>query len=181
MNREWQVQIHLGLLIIFTELNGKNTHSFYNSKLHIFGIYDSYASCYLSKSSDFPLILETSSMVKRATLTCPLTNRAKNFKAYLSLISVLKMFQNQHYLINIKSLFFKPDSNAGLSEAIHLDMLNRAKLREIYDKILGLYNTLPVQYQKSLNSAYPDLVNYLTAKRKDLDSSDIVILVAGIY
>lgn len=73
----------------------------------------------------------------------------------------------------------KPDSNAGLSEAIHLDMLNRAKLREIYDKILGLYNTLPVQYQKSLNSAYPDLVNYLTAKRKDLDSSDIVILVAG--
>lgn len=60
-------------------------------------------------------------------------------------------------------------------------MLNRAKLREIYDKILGLYNTLPVQYQKSLNSAYPDLVNYLTAKKKDLDSSDIVILVAGIY
>lgn len=120
-------------------------------------------------------------MVKRATLTCPLTNRAKNFKAYLSLISVLKMFQNQHYLINMKVIIFQPDSNAGLSEAIHLDMLNRAKLREIYDKILGLYNTLPVQYQKSLNSAYPDLVNYLTAKRKDLDSSDIVILVAGIY
>lgn len=106
MNRGGQVQIHLGLLIIFTELNGQNTHSFYNSKLHIFGKYDSYASCYLSKSSDFPLILETSSMVKRATLTCPLTNRAKNFKAYLSLILVLKMFQNQHYLINMKVIIF---------------------------------------------------------------------------
>lgn len=186
MNRKWQVQIHLGLLIIFTELNGKNTHSFYNSKLHtcIFDIYDSYGSCYISKSSDFPLILETSSMVKRATLTCPLTmrrNRAKNFQAYLSLSQYLKCFKINIIWLTWKSLFFQPDSNAGLSEAIHLDMLNRAKLREIYDKILGLYNTLPVQYQKSLNSAYPDLVNYLTAKRKDLDSSDIVILVAGIY
>lgn len=111
MNRGGQVQIHLGLSIIFTELNGKNTHSFYNSKLHtcIFDIYYSYGSCYISKSSDFPLILETSSMVKRATLTCPLTmrrNRAKNFKAYISLISVLKMFQNQHYLINMKVIIF---------------------------------------------------------------------------
>lgn len=109
MNREWQVQIHLGLLIIFTELNGKNTHSFYNSKLHIFGIYDSYASCYLSKSSYFPLTLETSSMVKRATLTCPLTmrrNRAKNFQAYLSLSQYLKCFKINIIWLTWKSLCF---------------------------------------------------------------------------
>lgn len=79
--------------------------------------------------------------------------------------------------------FFKPppDPNAGLSEAIQLDTQNRAKLQEMYDEILKYYGILPHQYQKSLNTAYPDLVNYIAARRKELDSRELVILVAGMY
>ena len=49
----------------------------------------------------------------------------------------------------------------------------------MYDEILKYYNSLPSQYQTSLNSAYPDLVNTIAAKRKQLDSRELVILVAG--
>lgn len=62
-----------------------------------------------------------------------------------------------------------------------MDTQNRAKLQEMYDEILKYYGTLPHQYQKSLNTAYPDLVNYIAARRKELDSRELVILVAGMY
>lgn len=51
----------------------------------------------------------------------------------------------------------------------------------MYDEILKYYGILPHQYQKSLNTAYPDLVNYIAARRKELDSRELVILVAGMY
>ena len=50
----------------------------------------------------------------------------------------------------------------------------------MYDEILKYYGSLPSQYQTSLNRAYPDLVNTIAAKRKQLDSRELVILVAGM-
>lgn len=81
----------------------------------------------------------------------------------------------------MKVIIFQFDFNVGFLEVIYLDMLNRVKFWEIYDKIFGLYNIFFVQYQKSLNFVYFDFVNYLMVKRKDFDFSDIVIFVVGIY
>lgn len=81
----------------------------------------------------------------------------------------------------MKVIIFQFDFNVGFLEVIYLDMLNRVKFWEIYDKIFGLYNIFFVQYQKSLNFVYFDFVNYLMVKRKKFDFSDIVIFVVGIY
>ncbi|XP_061187856.1 uncharacterized protein LOC133195895 [Saccostrea echinata] len=72
-----------------------------------------------------------------------------------------------------------PDPNAGLAEAIQLDTQNRARLQEFYDDVLKYYGSLTPQFQKSLNTAYPDLVNRIAGRRKELDSRELVILVAG--
>lgn len=69
----------------------------------------------------------------------------------------------------------------GLAKAIKLDTQNRARLQEMYDKIVQYYDTLPPQIQKSLDNAFPDIVNTIAAKKRDLDSGELVILVAGMH
>ena len=90
--------------------------------------------------------------------------------------------KNYVYVAVLINIFFQsaPDPNAGLAEAIQVDTQNRARLQEMYDEILKYYDNLPSQHQTSLNSAYPDLVNTIAAKRKQLDSRELVILVAGM-
>lgn len=64
-------------------------------------------------------------------------------------------------------------------EALQMDSRNRAKLQEMYDEILGFYNSLPPQYQDNLNTAIPDIVNSIAKRRCELDSGELIIMVTG--
>lgn len=64
-------------------------------------------------------------------------------------------------------------------EALQMDSRNRAKLQEMYDEILGFYNFLPPQYQDNLNTAIPDIENSIAKRRCELDSGELIIMVAG--
>lgn len=86
--------------------------------------------------------------------------------------------RKRYYKINffLKAL---PDPNAGLMEAFQMDSHNRAKLQKMYDEVLGFYNSLPPQYKDNLNSAIPDIVNTFATRRSELDSGELIIMVAG--
>lgn len=68
---------------------------------------------------------------------------------------------------------------AGLSQDIWLDGQNRTVLQEMYDELLLFCKSLPEEVQTSSYPTYTDLQEIIEMRKKELDTRELTILVAG--
>ncbi|XP_060075713.1 uncharacterized protein LOC132555383 [Ylistrum balloti] len=72
----------------------------------------------------------------------------------------------------------KKDRN-GLHDAIANDIQYRKKLRSFYDQLVEYVNTLPNNYRRDLESVFPNLLNDVEERKREVASPSCTILVAG--
>jgi hypothetical protein len=65
-----------------------------------------------------------------------------------------------------------------LQEALQYHRGNRDKLVQLFDRVLQFYKELPVNFQRDLNSIFPDLERSFHQQRLELLTPECYILVA---